>query len=223
MGEAALEEYFVSEDCIACDACCDDFPDIFVMNAEHTRAKAVEKAPVGKHNPWDIVTVCPVDAISLVNMPMPEKPEGMEDKKEEDEAPVILGDWRKRWEAVKDQPEDQWERMKRYGMASSFADEGNHYTLIFDMPSQVPNHMLKYKWGLPDKMPDYDYSVEVVDGKRVRVRAKVADEKVKKLSGWVNSFPMGFLKEMVLDQAVKGHKESYDPETKVLEVKLEKS
>jgi len=34
MAEAALlEEYFVTEDCIACDAFCNDFPDIFKMNA----------------------------------------------------------------------------------------------------------------------------------------------------------------------------------------------
>ena len=84
MAEAALnlEEYFVTEDCIACDACCNDFPDIFKMNAEHTRAMAVNTSPVGKHNPWEIVTVCPVDAIKLTNMPMPPKPEG-EAKKEE--------------------------------------------------------------------------------------------------------------------------------------------
>lgn len=221
MAEAALEEYFVSEDCIACDACCDDFPDIFKMNEDHSRAIATDKAPVGKHNPWEIVTVCPVDAISLVNMPMPPKPEGMEDKKEAAVEPVQTGDWRARWLAVKDQPEDQWERMKRYGMASSFSDEGDHYLWKFDMPNQVPNHELKFKWGLPEAMPDYAYDV-TVKGKHAMIKAKCEDEQVRKLSGWMNSFPMMFYKDVYTDVPLKGHKEKYDPETKVLTITLEK-
>jgi len=223
MAEAAqLEEYFVTEDCIACDACCDDFPDIFKMNEEHTRAIAFDKSPIGKFNPWDIITVCPVDAIELTNMPMPPKPEGMVEEKKEEAAPVDLGNWQERWAAVKDQPEDQWERMKRYGMASTFSDDGDHYTLRFDMPSKVPNHELKFKWGLPEEMPDYAYAVEIEEGKRVRVKAKLEDEKIKKLTGWLNSFPSMFLKEMDVDQRLKGHKEKYDPETRVLTVTLEK-
>lgn len=221
MGEAALEEYFVSEDCIACDACCDDFPDIFVMNEEHTRAKAVNKAAVGAHNPWEIVTVCPVDAISLVNMPMPPKPQGMEEKKEEAPAPADNANWRERWAAVKDQPEDQWERMKRYGMASSFSDQGDHYLWKFDMPAKVPNHELKFKLGLPEEMPDYSYQVQV-NGSHVRLKAKCADEQVRKLSGWMNSFPMSFYKEIDVPTPIKDYKEKYDPETKVLTVTLEK-
>ncbi len=220
---AILEEYTVTEDCIACDACCDDFPDIFKMNADHTRAIAFAKAPVGKFNPWDIILDCPVDAIKLVNLPMPPKPPGMEEKKKEAPAPIITGNWRDRWEKVKDIPEPQWERMKRYGMASSLSDDGDHYTLRFDMPEVVPNHELKYKWGLPDKMPDYASSVEILNGKRVRVHARLQDENVKKLCGWVNSFPTGFLKEVVLEKPVKAHKESYDAENKVLIVTLEKS
>ncbi len=224
MAEAALlEEYFVSEDCIACDACCDEFPDIFKMNEEHTRAKAVSQSPVGKFNPWDIVTVCPVDAISLVNLPMPAKPEGIEADSEAEAAPQASGDWQARWEAVKHQPEDQWERMKRYGMACDFSDEDNQYVLRFDMPAKVPNHELKFKWGLPEEMPDYEVAVELPSKNKVRVKAKLTDEKIKKLTGWLNSFPSMFLKELVLPLPVKGHKEKYDPETKVLTVTLEKA
>lgn len=224
MAEAApqLEEYFVTEDCIACDACCDDFPDIFKMNEAHTRAMAVNQSPVGKFNPWDIVTVCPVDAIKLTNMPMPPKPEGMAEKKKEEAPAPELGDWRKRWEAVKGLPEDQWERMKRYGMASSFSDEGDRYVLKFDMPAKTPNHELKFKWGLPDEMPDYKYDVKT-EGKKIFVKAKCEDEKVGKLSGWMNSFPIMFYKEFYTDVPVKGHKEQYDADNKVLTVTLEKS
>jgi ferredoxin/uncharacterized protein YndB with AHSA1/START domain len=225
MAEAAiqLEEYTVTEDCIACDACCNDFPDIFKMNADHTRAIAVNTSPVGKFNPWDIINDCPVDAIKLVNMPMPPQPEGMK-KKKETEAPAqeLDGDWEQRWLAVKDKMEPQWERMKRYGMASSFEDEGDHYTLRIEFPETVPNHRLKFKWGLPDKMPPYKYSVDI-NGNLVKVSGKLEDPKVKKLCGWVNSFPTGFLREMVLDHPVKSHRENFDEENRVLEVTLEKA
>lgn len=223
MAEAAaqLEEYFVTEDCIACDACCNDFPDIFKMNAEHTRAMAVEKAPVGKFNPWDIVTVCPVDAIKLVNLPMPAKPE-VEKKAEAEPSEVDNSDWERRWAAVRDKLEPQWERMKRYGMASSMDEEKDRYVLRFDMPAKVPNHRLKFKWGLPDDMPEYKTSVEIHGG-NVRIRAKLEDEKVKKLCGWVNSFPDGFLREINFPVAIKSHRLNYDPETRILEVILEKT
>ncbi len=224
MAEAApqLEEYYVTEECIACDACCNDFPDIFIMNADHSRALAVNTSPVGKFNPWDIINDCPVDAIKLVNMPMPPAPEGM--KKKQEEAPALTdnANWEERWEAVRELLEPQWERMKRYGMASTFEDGGDRYVLRFEMPEKVPNHRLKFKWGLPDKMPDYQYAV-TIDGNKVKVRAQLTDEKIKKLCGWVNSFPEGFLREMVLDRPVKSHKESYDEENRVLEVTLEKA
>jgi ferredoxin len=224
MAEAALnlEEYFVTEDCIACDACCNDFPDIFTMNADHTRAIAVKTSPVGKFNPWDIINDCPVDAIKLVNMPMPPMPEGMKKKKEEPAAPSAdLGNWMERWVAVRDELEPQWERMKRYGTAASVEDAGDRYVLRFDMPEKVPNHKYKFKWGLPEKMPDYQYSVET-KGVKAKVRAVLTDPQILKLCGWVNSFPDGFLREYQFAVPLKGHKENYDPETRVLEVTLEK-
>jgi ferredoxin len=222
MAEAAvqLEEYFVTEECIACDACCNDFPDIFTMNADHTRAIAVNKSPVGKFNPWDIITDCPVDAIKLVNMPMPARPEIEKKPAVEEEAPA--GDWRKRWEAVQDELEPQWERMKRYGMASSLEEDGDRYILRFDMPAKVPNHILKFKWGLPEAMPEYKTAVEI-NGNAVKVHARLEDAKIKKLCGWVNSFPEGFLREVVFPVPIKSHRENYDPETRVLEVSLEKA
>ncbi len=66
MSDAApIEEYAVSEACIACDACCNDFPDIFKMNKDHTRAIAYAPTTKGKFDPWDIIYDCPVDAISM--------------------------------------------------------------------------------------------------------------------------------------------------------------
>jgi ferredoxin/HSP20 family molecular chaperone IbpA len=223
MAEAAvqLEEYFVTEECIACDACCNDFPDIFIMNEDHTRALAVKQSPVGKFNPWDIINDCPVDAIKLVNLPMPAKPEGPK-KVEAEPSEFDNSDWERRWVAVQDQLEPQWERMKRYGMASSVDEEKDRYVVRFDMPEQVPNHRLKFKWGLPDEMPEYKASVEI-NGGNVKIHAKLEDEKVKKLCGWVNSFPDGFLRELNFPVPIKSHRLSYDPESHILEVVLEKA
>ena len=107
--EAKLEEYFVSEACIACDACVDDFPDIFKMDADHTRAEAYASSVVGTFNPWDIINDCPVDAISLIKGVLPPPPEGMEEA-EEDLAPVELEDnrpWEIRWAEVRDEMEPE--------------------------------------------------------------------------------------------------------------------
>lgn len=224
MAEAAvqLEEYFVSEDCIACDACCNDFPDIFKMNADHTRAIATNKSPVGKFNPWDIVNDCPVDAIKLVNLPMPPKPEGAKVAEVAEAGEGDNSDWMQRWMAVQDQLEPQWERMKRYGMASSVAEEKDRYIVRFDMPEKVPNHRLKFKWAIPDEMPEYKASVEI-HGNNVKIRAKLEDEKVKKLCGWVNSFPDGFQRELNFEVPIKSHRMSYDAENHILEITLEKA
>jgi HSP20 family molecular chaperone IbpA len=112
--------------------------------------------------------------------------------------------------------------MKRYGEASMIEEDKDRYIVRFDMPEFIPNHKLKFKWGLPEKMPDYKTSVEV-DGKLVKVRGNLEDENVKKLCGWVNSFPDRFLRELIFSQPIKGHRENYDAENKILEVTLEKA
>lgn len=225
MAEAATsrEEYFVTEDCIACDACCNEFPDIFKMNAEHTRALAVNPSPVGKFNPWDIIEVCPVNAIQLTNLPMPARPEADHQAKSpaEEALPAVPADWEERWLQAKDEIEPQWERMKRYGMASMLEEEASRYIWRFDMPDRVPQHRLKFQWGLPDRMPDYKTSVEV-KGRHVQVKARLEDPRLRKLCGWINSFPEGFLRELTLAHPIKSHKTHYDPETRVFEVSLEK-
>ena len=223
-GEAKMEEYFVSEACIACDACCDDFPDIFTMNADHTRAQAVAASPVGKFNPWDIVTVCPVDAISLIKGEMPPPPEGME-AAEEELAPVELEDnrpWEVRWAEVRDQSEPEWERMKRYGLAYTIDETPDKIYVRFAMPALVPNHKFKFKWGLPNKMPDYKIDINL-EGRRLKVKAVLEDKRVKKLCDVGLSFPDRFLREFDLPAEGSSFTQNYDAANKQLDIAIDKA
>lgn len=219
-----MEEYFVSEACIACDACCDDFPDIFKMDADHTRAEAYAPSEPGKFNPWDIINVCPVDAISLIKGELPPPPEGAEEEAESLE-PVELEDtrpWDVRWAEAKDQIEPEWERMKRYGLAYRIDETPEKILFSFAMPAQVPNHIFKYKWGLPNKMPDYAFDVKI-DGGQLKVKAWLEDKRVKKLCDVANSFPDRFLREFDLPPTAQTLSTSYNKEAKTLDITVEKT
>ncbi len=220
---AEMEEYYVSDACIACDACCDDFPDIFKMDADHTRAEAYAPTPKGTFNPWDIVTVCPVDAISLIKGEMPPPPEDLEVA--EEEAPIELEDdrpWEIRWAEVKDLPENEWERMKRYGLAYTIDETVTEYHVKFAMPEEVPNHPFKFKWGLPNKMPDYAIEVSL-ENNILRVKAILENARVKKLCNVANSFPDRFLRNFEMPFPCESVSHKYDPTNKVLEVVVKKA
>lgn len=227
MAEAApkLQEYTVTEECIACDACCNDFPEIFKMDADHTRAIAFAPIETGKYNPWDIVTVCPVDAIKLIKGEMPPPPEGMEEKAEESLVPVELADtrpWSVRWEEVKDRPEPEWERMKRYGMAYTINEELGKISYRFAMPAMVPDHIFKFKWGLPGKMPDYKIAV-TIEGDKLKVFAKLEDKRVRKLCDIATSFPDRFLREFELPAGYTELTKNYNSADKILDLIITKA
>lgn len=233
MAEAAaqMEEYAVSDACIACDACCNDFPDIFVMNADHTRAIAKSPSPVGKFDPWDIIYDCPVDAISLIKGVLPPPPEGKKKKSGEEEVvdttPVEdTRPWEVRWEEAKRVrgEESYWERMKRYGMATTIEETGKQFLLRLALPERVPDHPLKFKWNLPDKMPDYKFDIQLArDGKALMLKGWMDDQRVRKLCGVANSFPDRFLREMLLPVKAKEFKFNYNPQDKVLDVVIDKA
>ena len=223
----ALEEYSVSDACIACDACCNDFPDIFIMNPEHTMAKAIAPSPKGKFNPWDIIYVCPVDAISLIKGELPPPPENKKKASHKEELPVLedTRPWEVRWaEAQQRGPESNWDRMKRYGLASDLEESIEKYQIRFALPNRVPDHKLKFKWNLPEVMPDYKFDIKLVrNGKGLLVKGWLEDEHVKKLCGVSNSFPDRFLREIELSQPAKEVSFNYNPKDKILDVMVEKA
>ena len=48
--------------CIACDACCQDFPEIFYMGGDE-KAHVLEEQEADKYNARTVVDVCPTAAI----------------------------------------------------------------------------------------------------------------------------------------------------------------
>lgn len=236
MAEAAqkMEGYAVSEACIACDACCNDFPEVFNMNADHTRAIAFAEVEVGKFNPWDIIYDCPVDAISLIKGELPpppkdKKPASASHKKEEELPPPEMTDnrpWEIRWAEARERGLDEpyWERMKRYGQAYSVHETPDKFQFRFVLPSKVPEHKMKYKWQLPDKMPDYKLDIQLgQEGHFLKVKGWLEDPRVKKLCGVANSFPDRFLKELSLSSPAKGFSHNYNSKEKVLDILVEKA
>lgn len=226
-----MEEYAVSEACIACDACCNDFPDIFKMNADHTRAIAFAESPKGKFNPWDIIYDCPVDAISLIKGELPPQPPNPKKKKEEPIPPEptdLIDDrpWEVRWaEAQKNNGEESyWERMKRYGQAYSVEETPTQYFFHFALPEKVPEHQFKYKWNLPQKMPDYKFDIRLTgEGKVLALKGWLEEPRVRRLCGVSNSFPDRFLRELELPHPAKEIKFNYNPQEKVLDIIVDKA
>ncbi len=226
-----IHEYAVSEACIACDACCNDFPEVFKMNGDHTLALAYAPIEKGKYDPWDIIYDCPVDAISLIKGELPPPPEGK--KKASGSAapepvdPATLVDkrpWEVRWEEAKrGGVESYWERMKRYGMATSIEETAHQYLMRVALPEKVPEHAYKYKWNLPDQMPDYKFDVHLENnGKRLFIKGWLEDQRVKRLCGVLNSFPDRFLRELELTHPAKDLKFNYNPAAKVLDIIIDK-
>lgn len=228
-----MEEYAVSEACIACDACCNDFPEVFKMNADHTRAIPYAPTPKGKYDPWDIIYDCPVDAISLIKGELPPPPADKKPASQKEAAPPapepgeVADDrpWQVRWDEAKQRGEESyWDRMKRYGMAASMEETPGQYLLRFALPEKVPDHPLKFKMNLPDKMPDYKFDIRLErDGKMLFLKGWLEDQRVKRLCGIANSFPDRFLRELELPVPAKDFKFNYNPKDKVLDIIIDKN
>ncbi len=232
MAEAAInmEGYTVSEACIACDACCNDFPDVFKMNGDHTRAIAFAETPKGKFDPWDVIYVCPVDAISLIKGELPPPPADKKPASHKEAAIVVPPSedkrpWQVRWEEAKKLgTESYWERMKRYGLASTIEETPQQYLIRLALPEKVPNHPFKFQWNLPDKMPDYKVDVKLTqEGKTLMLKGWLEDPQVKRLCGVAQSFPDRFLREMSLPKAAKDFKVNYNSKDKVLDLVIDKA
>lgn len=113
--------------------------------------------------------------------------------------------------------EDKMERERRYGEVYSLKEQGNGYVLEVELPRRVPESALKHQLGLPDEMPDYDYTLSLHDGHFV-VRGSVVDTNLRKLAAVSSGFPPDFTTNVALPDAVKGFK--HRVRNKTLEVVL---
>ncbi len=105
--------------------------------------------------------------------------------------------WETAWAAHRGEYVDPTEVQKRYGRVRSLIEEEGQYTLRLFLPEKVPDHMFRFKYGLPEEMSGYDVTGEVVDNILI-VKGKISNPAIARLSGHANSFPDCFYVEYPL-------------------------
>ncbi len=116
--------------------------------------------------------------------------------------------WEQTWLLHRDDPEDPAEKDRRFGRASEMLDVGDHFVATISFPSRVPNHPLKYRYGMPDFLPDYKYKVEL-DGRTLWIHADLDDPLTAQLCGRASEFPKKFSVRFDMPEDVRGFEERY--------------
>ena len=190
MAESALKEtvaqaekfWVVPELCIACDACCQDFPEVFYMGGDQ-KAHAHDTHPADLYNARTVVDVCPTSAIKFSGeLPPPEEVGKLE------EVPGWELEWA-RWRGVE---EDVVERDRRYGRDYAIAEHEGYVEVTYRFPTKVPAVQNRFKYGLPEKMPLYRSHVRLT-GRTLLVAGWLTDPKVRSLTHTSRSFPAQFV------------------------------
>ncbi len=180
--------------CIACDACCQDFPEIFYMGGDQ-KAHALDTHPVDLYNARTVVEVCPTDAI-LFSGELPPA----EDLTKLEEVPGWELEW-SRWRGVE---EDRLERDRRYGRDYTVLEEKGFIHVTFRFPTRVPAVRDRFRYGLPEKMPIYRNHVQL-DGHALLVAGWLTDPKVRALTHTTSSFPGQFMTTLDFDERLQFH------------------
>jgi len=132
--------------CIACDACCQDFPEVFYMGDDQ-KAHPLDDQQATLYNARTVVDVCPTAAISFSGeLPPPVL---------EIELEEVAG-WEREWALWRDVPEDTTERDRRYGRDFSVSEESGYLHVKLQMPTRVPAVRDRFRYGAPEQMPEYN-------------------------------------------------------------------
>jgi ferredoxin len=156
MAETALEKTVaeglfdvIPELCIACDACCQDFPEVFYMGDDQ-KAHAVDDQQATLYNARTVVDVCPTAAITFSGeLPPPVLTVELQE----------LPGWEAEWARWRDVPEDRVERDRRYGRDFTVSEEQGHVEIRLQLPTRVPAVRDRFRYGAPDAMPEYKVHV----------------------------------------------------------------
>jgi len=116
--------------------------------------------------------------------------------------------------------DDKVERARRYGEVYKLEERDNAYLLRLEFPRVVPPTSLGVELDLPRAMPDYEYDL-AVHGKNFVVHGRIADPKVRKITGVAPAFPPDFTTRIPLDAPVSGFRHRLRGKT--LEVILPKA
>lgn len=178
--------------CIACDACCQDFPEVFFMGDDE-KAHALDTHPTDLYNARTVVEVCPTDAI-LFSGELPPA----EDLAKLEEVPGWELEW-SRWRGVE---EDKLERDRRYGRDYTVEEESGYIRITFRFPTRVPAVRDRFRYGLPEEMPIYRHHVQL-NGNELLVAGWLTDPKVRALTHTASSFPGQFMTTLDFDKKLE--------------------
>jgi ferredoxin len=187
--ETVAEAYAVDPAlCIACDACCQDFPEVFFMGDDE-KAHAFDTHPTDLYNARTVIDVCPTAAISFSG----EVPEA-EDLAKLEEVPG----WELEWAQWRGVEEDKLERDRRYGRDYDVTEEDGFVRVRFRFPTRVPAVRDRFRYGLPSDMPIYRHHVSL-SGNELLVAGWLTDPKVRALTHTTSSFPGQFMTTLDFD------------------------
>jgi ferredoxin len=185
--------------CIACDACCQDFPEVFYMGGDE-KAHALDDQQSALYNARTVVDVCPTEAI-LYSGELPPA----EDLGKLEEVPGWELEW-SRWRGVE---ENQLERDRRYGRDYKVEEVKGAIRVQFQLPTLVPAVRDRFRYGLPVEMPEYGTHIWMV-GDTLNVTGWVKDPKMRALTHTSNSFPGRFTTSLEFKKGVLGTKSRHD-------------
>jgi len=185
--------------CIACDACCQDFPEIFYMG-DDAKAHAKEKHDSSLYSARTVVDTCPTGAI-LFSGELPPA----EDLSKLEEVPG----WELEWARWRDAQEDTLERDRRYGRDFKVEEASDHIRITFQFPTRVPAVRDRFRYGLPEVMPIYGHHVHQ-DGNVFQVYGWVKDPKIRALVHGTRSFPGQFTTAVTIERTTFGYVSRFD-------------
>lgn len=185
--------------CIACDACCQDFPEVFYMGGDQ-KAHARDDQKADLYNARTVVDVCPTSAI-LYSGELPPA----EDLSKLEEVPGWESEWA-RWRGAE---EDQVERARRYGRDYVVTEEAGYIHVRFHFPTRVPAVRDRFRYGMPEEMPLYRNHV-ALEGNRLLIAGWVADPKIRALTHTSSSFPGQFMTTLEFEREIVGFAQRFD-------------
>jgi ferredoxin len=185
--------------CIACDACCQDFPEVFYMG-DDLKAHALDDQQAALYNARTVVDVCPTDAI-LFSGELPPA----EDLSKLEEVPG----WELEWAQWRDAEEDKLERDRRYGRDYTVEEKEGYVEVTLHFPARVPAVRDRFRYGLPETMPEYGAHIWMV-GNSLNITGWVKDPKIRALTHTSRSFPGRFTTTVDVNRDIVGMKHRHD-------------
>jgi len=181
--------------CIACDACCQDFPEVFYMGGDE-KAHALDDQQADLYNARTVVDICPTDAIFFSGELPPAEDLG--------KLAEIQG-WELEWSRWRGVEENLVERDRRYGRDYQVEEHSGYIRVRLQLPTLVPAVRDRFRYGLPEEMPEYGTHVWTV-GDTLNVTGWVKDPKMRALTHTSSSFPGRFTTSLEFKRDVLGIK-----------------